>query len=415
VSKAKTLPVDFETLNEVSRTFGTPTYVYDEQLLRQKCSDLKQLFTGLPVRWLYAIKANDNPHLLKIIREEGFGFDTVSYEEVLLASHVETNPHEIFYTENNMTDDEMLKAIEDEVVLNIGSVYRLEQFCNHPKAEECCIRLNPQIGDGHHTRVVTGNKESKFGIGLDKIDQCLKMAKEAEKSIIGIHSHIGSGISRPENLISSIKKMLDLADHFPDLKFVNFGGGLPIPYKPDDSLFDIEEFGKKATELFKKDLQKRPENFHYWFEPGRWVVGECGILLAKITCVKDQGDIQYLGTNSGFNHLARPIIYHSYHEVININRPQSDPDTETMTYTVSGNICESGDILAKDRLLAKSEEGDILAFADAGAYGMTMASHYNRRSFPAEILITRDGFQKVIRPRKSFQETVDDYLKDTSF
>ena len=409
----KPLPVDFETLTEISHTFGTPTYVYDEALLRMKCRTLQQLFTDLPVRWLYAIKANDNPHLLRIIRDEGFGFDTVSYEEVLLASHVETNPHEIFYTENNMTDEEMHKAIEDEVVLNIGSVYRLQQFCEHPKAQKCCIRLNPQIGDGHHSRVITGNKESKFGIGLDKIEHCLELTRDAGVSIIGIHSHIGSGISKPENLISSIRKMLSLANQFPDLQFVNFGGGLPIPYEPEDTPFDIQAFGKQATELFEKDLANRPDDFHYWFEPGRWVVGECGILLAEITCIKDQGDIQYLGTNSGFNHLARPIIYHSYHEVMNINQQQKE--TEEKIYTVSGNICESGDILAKDRQIAASREGDILAFADAGAYGMTMASHYNRRSFPAEILVTDEGIHKVIRPRKSFQETVTDYLKDTAF
>lgn len=408
----KQLPISHKKLAQVAENFGTPTYVYDENTLRNKCQRLQSLFEELPVRWLYAIKANDNPHILKIIRDEEFGFDTVSYEEVLLAAHVETDPHEIFYTENNMTDEEMHAALKKEVIINIGSVYRLKQFCKHPLAQHCCIRLNPEIGDGHHKRVVTGNRESKFGIGLDKIDHCLAIAADHDISITGIHTHIGSGISKPENLIAAMRKMLSLADHFPDLEYVNFGGGLPIPYKPDDTPFDLETFGEQAAAIFTEDLKKRPDNFHYWFEPGRWVVGECGVLLAEITCVKDQGQIRYLGTNSGFNHLARPIIYNAYHEVLTLDKNGSE-DHET--YTISGNICESGDILAKDRRLPKSEEGDILIFADAGAYGMTMASHYNRRTFPAEVLIAEDGIPQVIRPRKTFEDTVKDFLADTHF
>lgn len=399
-------------LREIAKIYGTPTYVYSEQILVDKCQKLQNLFPQLPVRWLYAIKANDNPHLLKIIRGQGFGFDTVSYEEVLLASHVETDPHEIFYTENNMTDEEMHAAIEKEVVLNIGSVYRLKQFCLHPGAEKCCLRLNPEIGDGHHKRVVTGNKESKFGIGLDKIDECLKLTDKHNIKISGIHTHIGSGISKPENLISAIKKMLGLAEKFPDLQFINFGGGLPIPYKPADTPFDLEEFGKQARAIFSNDFKNRSSDFHYWFEPGRWIVGDAGTLLAEVTCVKNQGSICYLGTNTGFNHLARPIVYNAYHKVMNISHT-SDKSVEL--YTVSGNICESGDILAKDRSLPITTEGDILAFKDAGAYGMNMASHYNRRSFPAEILIEKSGNYKVIRPRKSFEDTVRDYLNDTRF
>lgn len=412
MKSTKPLPISSERLLSIAETFGTPTYAYDEALLRTRCKQLQNLFTKVPVRWLYAIKANDNPHLLSVIREEGFGFDTVSYEEVLLAEHVETDPHEIFYTENNMSDHEMESAIDHGVVLNIGSYYRLEQFCNHPKARECCIRLNPQIGDGHHSRVVTGNKESKFGIGLDKIDALLELTRAHDVKVIGIHTHIGSGISEPENLIAAMKRMLELSQQFSDLEFINFGGGLPVPYRAEEQPFNIEKFGEIATDLLRQDYKEREEDFTYWFEPGRWVVAECGLLLTEITCMKDQGEITYLGTNSGFNHLARPVIYDSYHQVVNLNRMT---ETAVTHYTVSGNICESGDILAKDRELPESREGEILAFSDAGAYGMTMASHYNRRSFPAEVLVTDDGVPRVIRPRKTHEETVEDYLNDTGF
>jgi diaminopimelate decarboxylase len=382
--------------------FGTPTYVYSEAMIRHRCARLSLAFDGLPVRLLYAVKANDNPHILRLIAEQGFGFDTVSFEEALLGMSIGMDPSRIFYTENNMTDEEMRQAMAAGVYLNIGSYSRLEAFCK-AGGQTCSIRVNPAIGDGHHAKVDTGNRDSKFGIRLDLIPQAVAMAKTYGVRITGLHLHIGSGIRRPDNLIAAMNTLLDVGDALPDLEWMNFGGGFPIPYKDEDEEFSIEEFARKAAPI----LERR--KLTYFFEPGRWIVGPAGLLLTTVNTVKDQGRITFLGTDTGFNHLLRPALYDAWHEVKNVTRSNASADC---VYTIAGNICETGDILAVDRRLPATASGDILALCDTGAYGMTMASGYNRRPLPAEILLTPDG-AKVIRPRKSASQTIQDFLHET--
>jgi len=399
-------------MKAVADTFGTPAYCYDENTIEQKCQNLNQLFPELPVKWLYAIKANDNPFILEIIHAQDFGFDTVSFEEVVLSQYFHEDPHNIFYTENNMTDHEMEQAIDAGVILNIGSYSRLESYCKHPDTHRCSIRINPDIGDGHHERVVTGNKDSKFGIRFDLVGDCLELAKKYDVKITGIHIHIGSGIKKPRNFTAAMKKLLNISYRFPDLEMVNFGGGFPIPYKESEKEFSLEDFKEQVTDLLAKDIENRQKTITYYFEPGRYIVGQSGVLLTRVNTVKNQGRKVFLGTDTGFNHLIRPLLYNAYHNVINIDR-MDEPATEI--YTVSGNICESGDVLADNRILPKTIEGDILALTEAGAYGMTMASEYNRRAYPAEVLIRKNGELKLIRPRVSAEETVKQFFIDTGY
>lgn len=394
-------------LLEAADKFGTPLYVYNEAKIEAQCRRVTEQFHGLPVNWLYAIKANDNPFIMEIIQNQGIGFDTVSYEEVLLSNKFTTDPARIFYTENSMSDVEMHAAIEMGVVLNIGSLNRLERFFQHPKSTECCIRINPAIGDGHHARVNTGDPESKFGIRIGLIEDAVKMADKYGKKITGIHAHIGSGIKEPENLIAAMKVMLELSEEFPHLEYINFGGGMPTPYRDSDQTWNMARFSELASPVLHRDLEKRPDNFQYFFEPGRWFVAEAGYLLTRVQTIKDQVETTYLGTDTGMHHLMRPIIYDSYHRVVNLNSYNEAAD---QLYTISGNICESGDILAFDRMMAEAKMGDILAICDAGAYGMTMASQYNRRALPAEVLLKTDGSMKLIRPALSASETVRDFL-----
>jgi len=401
-----------DKMKAVADTFGTPAYCYDENTIEQKCQNLNQLFPELPVKWLYAIKANDNPFILEIIHAQDFGFDTVSFEEVVLSQYFHEDPHNIFYTENNMTDHEMEQAIDAGVILNIGSYSRLESYCKHPDTHRCSIRINPDIGDGHHERVVTGNKDSKFGIRFDLVGDCLELAKKYDVKITGIHIHIGSGIKKPRNFTAAMKKLLNISYRFPDLEMVNFGGGFPIPYKESEKEFSLEDFKEQVTDLLAKDIENRQKTITYYFEPGRYIVGQSGVLLTRVNTVKNQGRKVFLGTDTGFNHLIRPLLYNAYHNVINIDR-MDEPATET--YTVSGNICESGDVLADNRILPKTIEGDILALTEAGAYGMTMASEYNRRAYPAEVLIRKNGELKLIRPRVSAEETVKQFFIDTGY
>lgn len=406
------LPITPEKLLEISEQFGTPTYVYDERTIKKQGRRLLQSFQKLPVNWLYAMKANDNPFLLDIIARLGFGMDTVSYEEALLGKYFVRNPADIFYTENNMTDAEMDAAIASGITLNIGSYSRLLSFFEHPKATSCFIRINPAIGDGHHAKVVTGNKESKFGIGLDLLEDAMNKARKSGKKIIGFHVHIGSGIQNAENFLAAMKILLAQAERFPELTCVNFGGGLPVPYKIGEAAFDMDEFENITRPILEDFLKKRAQNFSFFFEPGRWIVAQSGVLLSRVTSFKNQAGKLFLGTDTGFNHLLRPALYDAYHEIININRCDEPVKNQ---YDIAGNICESGDILGTDRHMPETKVGDILAIADAGAYGMTMASYYNRRALPAEILVCEDGSIKEIRKRANAEETIARYLSLTGF
>jgi diaminopimelate decarboxylase len=361
---------------------------------------------------MYAVKANDNPHILRCIAELGLGFDTVSLEEVLLALRVGQAPEKIFYTENNMTDAEMQAAVQAGVMLNIGSYSRLEQFARMAGTTECSIRVNPQIGDGHHAKVDTGNRDSKFGIRLDLIPDAVRMAAANGVKITGVHIHIGSGIRRPENLTNAMKVLVDIARRLPDLQRINFGGGFPIPYREDEEPFSMKQFAEQAAPLLRQELDRHDGKLVFHFEPGRWIVAQAGMLLTRVNTVKDQGRITFLGTDTGFNHLVRPAMYEAYHAVVNVTR---SAEPATTTYTIAGNICESGDILAEDRLLPETHHNDLIALCDTGAYGMTMASHYNRRALPAEVLLRSDGTEKLIRPRESATQIVERFLQETNF
>lgn len=399
-------------LESIAKEYGTPLYIYDEAIIKSRCSLLKESFKEVPVQWMYAVKANDNPHILKIIQQSGFGFDTVSYEEVLLSLRIGQQADHIFYTENNMTDYEMKSAAEEGVILNIGSYSRLEQLVKSGLAKECTIRVNPQIGDGHHAKVDTGNKDSKFGIRLDLIPDVVDMAAKSGVKITGLHIHIGSGIKKPENLTNAMNVLIKIGYQLPDLRHINFGGGFPIPYREDELPFSIQDFVRQATPILKDEYDRRRGEIRFIFEPGRWIVAPAGLLLTRINSIKDQGRISFIGTDTGFNHLLRPALYDAYHSIVNVSKSEIEPSTK---YTIAGNICESGDILAEDRLLPESNIGDLLAICDTGAYGMTMASNYNRRALPAEVLIDGELRHTLIRQRETAQETVEKFLKQTQF
>jgi len=410
---AHNIPFNSDILSRVVEQFGTPTYVYSEKEIQHRCQHLQASFPNdIPLRWLYAMKANDNPHILKLIANEGFGFDTVSTEEMHLGLLFHSEPKDIFYTENNMSDEEMHDAVRAGVTLNIGSISRLEKCAASYPGMKVCIRVKPDIGDGHHDKVVTGNEDSKFGIRMDALPGLIEWASQAQIRIVGVHIHIGSGIRNPENLYSAMEKLLSLSRQFPDLEFINFGGGLPVPYTNDDVEFDLDVFRDLATPLLRNELEYREGKLSFWFEPGRYLTAQSAVLLTQVTTIKDQGPRIYLGCDTGFNHLIRPVLYEAWHEVINISRI-NEPITQT--YTLAGNICESGDLLAEHRQLPKTLEGDILALADVGAYGMVMASSYNRRRFPAEVLITREGEMKCIRRRESVENVIKSHLEACDF
>ena len=401
---------DKDFYEKIAQEFGTPTYIYSEAILKRQCRRLKAAFSGMPVNFLYAIKANSNPHLVSTIVKEGFGLDTVSTEEVELGLRLGVQPKDIFYTENNITDQEALQALQENVYLNIGSSERFLWFCEHNPGGHCSIRLKPDIGDGHHKSVVTGGKESKFGIQLDLVEEILDVAKQRNVTISGIHIHIGSGIKDADSMLDAVKRLLKISHLFPDLQRINFGGGFPIPYKPNEPEFNLEELAEKLRPILEEEHQLRP-NIVFFFEPGRLLTAQSGELLTRVMTVKQQGSKIFVGTDTGFNHLMRPAMYNAYHHVSNVTNKSSS----TEVYTVSGNICESGDILAEERTMGITQSGDLLVLSDTGAYGMSMASQYNLRRFPAEVLVEESGKIKLIRRRKNLRESVDEFLKDTLY
>ncbi len=382
------------------KQFGSPLYVYEEEIIRKRVRELKNAFSSWrKTQLLYAMKANNNLHILKIMKEEGAWLDCVSPQEAELGLQSGFSPKQILFTVNNMSDEEMHYAYKKGILLNIDALSRLEKYGEAYPGGTVCIRLTPEVTAGHHKKVQTGYKESKFGILLEDVSQVLEIAKRYGLCIIGLHEHTGSGITDSDKALQSMKQLMGAAKAFSDLEFLDFGGGFSIPYKPTEKRFDCKQFGKKTVALFDEFCQQYGRELALYFEPGRYLVAESGTLLCTVTTIKKRPGKIFVGVDTGFNHLVRPALYGSYHHIINV----SNPKAKEKKYDVVGNICESGDVLGKDRLIAEVREGDILAILDTGAYGFSMASEYNSRPLPAEVLV-KNGKAMRIRKRGTFTD-----------
>lgn len=404
-----------DRLLEAANAAGTPTYVYEADTIRARCRKFKSAIGGFPSRLLYAVKANANPAVLGVIKDEVDGLEVVSAGEVELTLRLGVEAERLLFSPNNIADDELDYVVSRGVLLNAGELTLLRRLGEHFPGSEASVRLNLWVGAGHHRHVVTGGEHSKFGLGGDHLETILETAEKSSVRIVGIHQHIGSGFQSADQYLEAIDLLLDAAEHFPDVRFINVGGGVGIPYRETDKIFDLEAVSAGLRERLKAPMHNDREDgagkrrkLDCWFEPGRYLVAESGTLLVRTTAVKDLGRKTFVGTDSGFNHLLRPILYGAYHEIYNL----SNPDGPLRPYEIAGNICESGDLFASDRPVQEIREGDILAIMDTGAYGMAMASHYNMRALPAEILIDGDAMSQV-RQRPSYSELVDRHLGDT--
>ncbi len=399
------LPLPPATLLAIARRFGTPTYVYAESVIRAQCQRLRLLLEGLPVELLYAMKANSSPAVLRVLHSEGFGVDAVSPGEMLLALRLGWSPRRVLFSANMMTDAEMRGAVEAGVLLNIGELTRLERFGAAYPGARVCVRLNPRHGAGHHAHVVTAGGKTKFGIPVEQIDEVLALARKYRLTITGIHQHIGSGILDAGKFWAAISVLLDHAGRFPDLQFVNLGGGLGVPYHPDEAELDADDFRRRVVAPLERFVRQHP-HVGLRFEPGRFLVAPSGVLLATVNTIKKGTERTFAGTDTGMGQLVRPSLYDAYHHVENLSRPDGPP----RRYDVTGNICETGDVLARDRALPELREGDVLALLDAGAYGMSMASTYNLRPLPAEVMVDMDGKATLARPRLTPEALVESLL-----
>ncbi len=389
--------------------FGTPLYVYSEKILRNRCRDLKSLVSYKNFVVNYSPKANSNLELLKIIREEGLRVDAMSPGEIFVNLKAGYKPHEIFYISNNVCKEEFLYALDAGVKISVDSISQLELFGQLNPGGEVAFRLNPGLGAGHHKKVVTGGKKTKFGIEIKYIPEVKKMLKKYKLKLIGINQHIGSLFMNGGNYVRSAETILNLAKEFDDLEFIDLGGGFGIPYKKQENQarLNLEDMGDQLSKAINQWVIEYGKEIEFKIEPGRYIVAESSILLGTVHTIKKNYDIKYIGTDIGFNVLIRPALYDSHHD-IEIYRSKGTASRKEEVVRIVGNICESGDIVAKDRKLPEIFEKDILGILDSGAYAFSMSSNYNNRLKPAEVLIQEDGNYRLIRRR----DTLDDLVRN---
>lgn len=386
--------------------FGSPLYVYSEAIFRDRCHDMQSLVNYKRFTANYSIKANSNLHLLAIAREEGMYADAMSPGEILFLERAGFKPEQIFFVPNNVSRDELKFAIDHQVLTSLDSLSQLDLFGQLNPGGRVAIRLNPGVGAGHHEKVVTGGKKTKFGISMDQIAKVREILAQYQLHLVGVNQHIGSLFMEPQPYLEAARHFLTLAEQFPELELIDFGGGFGIPYHKleGQARLDLQTLGRELTALINDFVARYGRPVQFKSEPGRYVVAESGILLGQVHAIKQNDTITYAGTDLGFNVLARPMMYDSWHDIEVYRQGERVKDEIVKPVTIVGNICESGDIIAKHRELPELHEGDILAVLDAGAYGYSMSSTYNNRLRPAEILIDRQGQPRLIRRRETFDD-----------
>jgi len=372
--------------SEAARLFkkhGSPLYVYRRSIVQRRYQSLRRAITYPRTAIYYACKANANAELLALLKTLGASIECVSRGEVETALRAGFPAGRISYTCSNITRDELLWVMRKRVSVHLDSLTQLEWWGQANPNSRVSLRVNRGYGAGAHSHVITGGPESKFGIYYTALPKARVLAKRYGLSIVGLEQHIGSNIQESETFIRAMRLLLDSARLFPALEFIDFGGGLGIPYRPDDRPLDIGTLGKRMTRVFSDFCRRYGRELELRIEPGRYIVAEAGALLARVTDVKRTPGHLFVGIDSGMNHLIRPALYGSYHHIFNLSNPRGKKEKATIV----GDICESGDTFAPARPLEKARIDDIILIADAGAYGYVMSSEYNARKRPKEVVL----------------------------
>lgn len=391
-----------QDLLNIAREHGSPVYVYDAEVIVAQYERLVSAFAKAKnLRIHYAVKALSNISILKLFKQLGAGLDTVSLQEVELGLAAGVDPKKIIFTPNGVSLEEIEKVAAKGVQINIDNLSILEQFgSKHPKTP-VCIRINPHVMAGGNANISVGHIDSKFGISIHQIPHILRIVENTGMTVNGVHMHTGSDILDIGVFLYATEILFETAAKFKDLEFIDFGSGFKVPYKEGDVYTDIEDLGEQLCERFNQFCKNYGREITMAFEPGKFLVSESGQFLAQVNVVKQTTSTVFAGIDSGFNHLIRPMLYGSYHGIKNI----SNPEGKNRFYSVVGYICET-DTFANNRQITEITEGDILSFSNAGAYCFSMASNYNSRYKPAEVLWF-NGSSHLIRER----ETMKDILK----
>ena len=417
-------------LHDVCTKYGTPLYVYDADVIKQQYENFGRAFSGIDHTIMFAVKSCTSLSIMKYLRTLGAGIDTVSIPEVKMGIKVGFKPEKIVFTPNVVAFDEIREAVELGVPVNIENLQNLEAFGKKYK-DTCpvCIRLNPNmisqieskkadvnsldfasVNKEHYDavskeRVADWHNQSKFGISLTQFDKVMDIVEKYRLRINGIHLHSSHVILNDAVFKKGVQTVFEIAGRFDHLEYVDFGGGIMVKHHPDATVIALDTIGKILKTEYDKFCDSIGKKIKIWFEPGRYLLSESGFLLARAVVLKTNGFINFVGANTGFNHLLRPMMYDAYHEIINITNPEGKPEK----YNIVGNLCEI-DNIGTNRMLNRVRPDDIIMIKNAGAYGFSMSSNYNTRPKPAEVLIV-NGKARLIRRRENFDDLIRNQIE----
>ncbi len=395
-----------QQLIAIAQQFGTPTYVYQTEKIAEQYQTLTTAFLSQDVKIFYACKALTNINILKYVKSIGANVDCSSINEAKLALRAGFTPQQVLYTSNGIAFSEIEEAQSLGIHINIDSLSNLEKFGKkYGHAYPVGIRLRPNIMAGGNIKISTGHDKSKFGIPVDQIDEVLKIVDNNNIFIKNLHIHTGSDIKDVAVFVKGIEVLFDIIPLFKELEVIDLGGGFKVPYKQGDAETDINLLAQEVGKAFANHPNPNGKPLQVWFEPGKFLVSECGYLITEVNVMKVTKTTTFASINSGFNHLIRPMFYDAYHKITNITNPTG----EEKTYTITGNVCET-DTFATDRKLNEISQGDLLVFANAGAYGFEMSSNFNSRYKPAEVLV-KDGAFHLIRRRDVFEDLLTNQIE----
>jgi diaminopimelate decarboxylase len=391
--------VERTQLLELANKYGSPIYVYDTDKIASQYNRLTDAFSTVKsLKLNYAVKALSNINILKFFKNIGAGLDTVSVQEVQLGLTTGIDPKKIIFTPNGVSLKEIEEVAKLGVQINIDNLSILELFGQKHPEIPVCIRINPHIMAGGNSKISVGHIDSKFGISIHQVPHIKRVVENTGMNINGIHMHTGSDILDIDTFLRATEILFDVAKQFDDIDFIDFGSGFKVPYKEGDISTDIEQLGLQLSERFNEFCVEYGKEITLMFEPGKFLVSDAGVFLAKVNVVKQTTSTVFAHVDSGFNHLVRPMMYDSYHHITNI----SNPEGRDRYYSVVGYICET-DTFGSNRRIAEISEEDVLCFHNAGAYCFSMASNYNSRYLPAEVMV-HQGKDYLIRKRQTIQD-----------
>ncbi len=390
----------------IRQEFGTPVFVSDAATIRTNAQNLLEAFADLNLKIFYAVKANYNPTVVKTVKEAGvYGIDAVSVNEIKHVMKLGYTAEQIIFTPSNPSTEEMKMVGELGVLQNLGSISELKRFGELFPGGKVSVRICPKVGAGEFKQVTTGGESSKFGVSFADLDKVAKVCNEANVTVVGIHSHIGSGFYDAVAFKYSVEAVLDVARRFGSVQHVDFGGGFGVQYHIDKPEINLAEFAAAIMAPVQAYKEDTGIDLELRIEPGKYLVSNAVALLAEVTTVKQKGDITFVGLNTGFNHLIRPAMYNAYHHIVNV----SDPEGTRKWVEVVGNVCETCDVFNGGIEVADPKEGDVLAILVAGGYGAAMSSNYNMQSLAAEVMIDGDDM-KLTRRRQTLEDITAQFI-----